>query len=91
MVKNFKLITNTLLSGADWVCNRAVSDFNTSGHFLRKINKHNKVNFFLSNYYSIMMFAYHLSLTVIIVDYLLVITLHKYDNIKRLASGYKCL
>jgi len=33
-----------------------------------------------------MMFAYQLSLTVI-VDYLLVITLHTYDNIKRLATN----
>jgi len=33
-----------------------------------------------------MMFAYQLSLTVI-VDYFLVITLHKYNNIKRLATN----
>lgn len=68
---------------ADWVGDRPVSDFNTSGHFYGKLINIIKSIFFFNE------FNYDVCLSVItvIVDYLLVITLHKYDNIKRLATN----
>lgn len=59
--KRFGFIPHYWRPGADWVGDRPVSDFNTSGHFLRKINKHNKVYFFFIE----LLFNYDVCLSVI--------------------------